>query len=439
MVNQDELKSLSSKESEVYILKVMYNQPSSIVEISQSLKNEDFFNYENRELFGAIKRISIGGEVSSEAIMSLLQTSRPQTYDLFKSWGGAPVLENYLRDKMPSNPSVSEHIKLIKSLTYRREAIEVSEKIKQAAFSNNNPETNKQFDGMEDLDEMVKEYTNSLSIQGDSKVLDSPVSNGLDELIDEIMRGDSGLNGISFGNRLPKLNYMFKNLQPTRLIAMVADAKAGKSSLMSDIAIAVAEKGIPILYLDSELSVVEYQIRMLSKLANVEQDEIRSGEFAKNETLKQRVLEAKEKLKNLPFYWINSNYMSNNELESVVKLYQLKHNIQLVIWDYLKADETDGRVDKIVEAKATLAKEKIAKQCNIPVLTAVQKNPNTGRATDSYGIYRIADLIFDWSKCDKDEIHQGTHKARMIMCRYGDHQGTIYFNMDGGKQQIKEW
>lgn len=63
----------------------------------------------------------------------------------------------------------------------------------------------------------------------------------------------------------------------------------------------------------------------------------------------------------LPLYYFNANMMDNSKLESKVKELQLKHNIQLFVYDYVKiqSHEIDsGRTDLIMAAKIDTLKEK---------------------------------------------------------------------------------
>jgi len=434
------MSELHSFSTERYILKSMYNRPKTIVEISQKLKPKDFYFYPYRILFTAIKRLSMEGDVTPDGIMTLLESENREGYNAIKGIGGSDAIESELGDfSFPENPSVQEHISIMQSLSYRRSVVEASELIKNMAETNINPTKDEQFENMEDLDNSIKESINSLSLSIVDNQLNQHASDGLEELLDMIIEKDESVMGISISHEYPKLNAMLKRLQPAKLIAMIADAKTGKSTLMLDVAWIVSKMGIPVLFGDSELSREEWQIRLLSKITGMSQDKIRTGGFVGKKSEEKEVKDALKKIKDSPLYWINTNYMSESVLESTVKMYQMRHGIELFVWDYIKTEVQDGRVDKDLDAKINMAKEKIAKDCNIPVFTALQMNPNTKRATDSYGIYRIADLIFNWYKLGPDEKYKGTHKAKMVMCRYGNYEDEIYFHVNGAKQEITEW
>lgn len=408
---------------ERYMLKCMYNAPTSIVEIAQNLKASDFSNSAYRYLFGAIKHISLYGDVTCHTIMQHFESKNRDAYDFFKAKGGALAIEKVLKDDtIPENPQIEEQITELKQLSYRRKAVDVAGKIKLYAEHNGDIESGITFEDVEVLDEKIKEAVYSLAESLRSKERISTIGSMVDHLKNEIAQGatmgiDLGYYTDEKGNRvpyMPKLNKAIKRLRDGALYVFGAPEKVGKSTFMLEVAWHCASRlGIPVGFGDTEMTTEEVLLRLCSKVSQVEEDKIADNLMSPEE--EARVEEAWEYIKGVPFYHFNVNLMTNSELESRVKLLQLQYGIRLFVYDYVKvqAHEAEkGRTDLILASKLDTLKEKICKQCQIPVITSGQMYPRN--ANDERGKYnkfcetshfaKLGDVICRLDKVSDDDM-----------------------------------
>lgn len=420
------MSNIANQNIEKYIVKCMFNAPASIIEIAQNLKKDDFTHFLYRSLFIAIKRLAVDGNVSAESIMSFFAMKNEDAHEVLKQKGGARVIENTLRDStLGENPSVTEQIKELKSLTYRRNALQVADKIKAYAETNFNPDTNEEFEDIEILDEKIKEnvYTLAEGLNTGGKV--ESIGSAVDQLRAEIMSGETmGIDISAIG--YPKLNKMIKRLRNGGLFVFGAPEKTGKSTFMLDIAWKVAsEMGISVGYADTEMTTEEVLLRIISKMSGIEEDRIADNLLDPHE---QKVIDAYwEKIKTIKFYHFNANEMTNSELESRVKNLQLKYGIQLFVYDYVKVmyHETGlARPDLILAGKLDTLKEKICKQCNIPVITSGQMYPRTdergnlNKFAETSHFTKLADVICRLDRSDPEDPNMmGTHYIELITGR----------------------
>ena len=422
---------ITNQTLERYILKCMYNAPTSIVEISQSLKAVDFSYPAHRYLFVAIKHISVYGDVTCHTIMQHLEAKNHEAYEFFKSRGGALAIEKVLLDEtIPENPQIEEQITELKQLTYRRKAVDVAGKIKLYAEHNGDIESGVYFEDIEELDEKIKEVVYSLADSLRSKEKIVPIGNAIDNLRAEIAQGAT--MGIDLGYYeengkrvpyMPKLNKAIKRLRDGALYVFGAPEKVGKSTFMLEIAWHCASRlNIPVGYSDTEMTTEEVLLRLCSKVSGVEEDKIADNFLTASEA--ELVNDAWEHIKTVPFYHFNANLMTNSELESRVKLLQLQHGIRLFVYDYVKiqAHEAEkGRTDLILASKLDTLKEKICKQCQIPVITSGQMYPKN--ANDERGKYnkfcetshftKLADVI-----CRLDRVTDEDMDMDLIGCSH---------------------
>ncbi|ARW41732.1 MULTISPECIES: DnaB-like helicase C-terminal domain-containing protein [Bacillus] len=415
---------LYSESVEKYIVKVMYNRPSSIVELAQALQPSDFYFVPFRYLFTAIKHLSLKGDVTAEGIMTFLETENREAFSVLQGIGGAPTIEAELRDfSLPKSPAVKDQVAVIKSLAYRRNAVNIAEKIKQSAETNIDHEMNRQFADVEELDNRIKEMTYSLAdnlnMDDDVQQIGKSVSKVKESIKSKEFRG------IDISFLYPKTNALIKRLRNKALYVFGAPEKVGKSTWMTDLGWNIADKlGVPVAYGDTEMTEEEQLIRICSKISGVEEDKISDDTLTPEE--EQRVEEAWKRIEQVPFYHFNANELTNNELESKVKLLQLKHGIGLFIYDYVKIQSHEaekGRLDMIMASKIDTLKEKIAKQCDIPVITSGQMyhlhvTDGKHKFAETSHFTKLADVICRLDHRDPTNPEQfGTHYIELIMGR----------------------
>lgn len=443
------MEELFSATAEQYIIRCMFNRPNTVIEIVQNLKSQDFFYQATRYLFIAIKQLSGDGDISSEGIMTFLESRNHEAYLTIKGYGGAGWIEKTFKDDtLPASPSVKEQMKIIKSFTYRRNAVEVAEKIKTFAQSNIDIEKNKEFENVEDLDEKIKEVTYSLAenISNDTEV--EVIGNGIDSLLAEIRSGE--IQGIDIGFLYPKLNKIIKRLRNGTLTVIGAPEKVGKSTIMLDIAWNVAYKlGLPVAYCDTEMTSEETLLRILSKISGIPEDDIVNNNLSDQEI---KIVDAYcQEMKKVKFFHFNVNDMTNAEVESKVKLLQLKHDIRLLVYDYCKIQSHEvekGRPDLILASKIDMLKERIAKQCNIPVITSGQMYPRNdergkiNKFCETSHFTKLADNIMRLDRTDPNDVNKvGTHYIEIVTgrkIRVDDVGKQIEFDFDMSKHKITE-
>ena len=109
--------------------------------------------------------------------------------------------------------------------------------------------------------------------------------------------------------------------------------------------------GIPVLMLDSEMSKEDHYHRMLADISGVTINEIATGKFAESPASHQKVSEAAQVLKDMPYDYASIAGKSFDNIMSIMRkwVYQTvgfdesgKTNDCLIIYDYLKLMTSDG-------------------------------------------------------------------------------------------------
>ena len=112
-----------------------------------------------------------------------------------------------------------------------------------------------------------------------------------------------------------------------------------------------SEENIPVLVLDTEMSKEDHYNRILANLSGVEINRIASGRFTENEIEKEKVYQAAEKLKNIPYHYISIAGESFENILSQMRKWVYQHvgfdengrtKDCLVVYDYLKLMGSEG-------------------------------------------------------------------------------------------------
>jgi replicative DNA helicase len=247
-----------------------------------------------------------------------------------------------------------------------------------------------------------------LNLMQNDDVSDDPedIFLNMDLYVDKILNNKVDMIGLSTG--FPILDDRIDGLVNGTLNIIAAFKKGGKSACCMNIALHVAFKlGIPILYIDTEMSTEQNYSRILSRLTKIPEKRIKRGNLTDAE--KELVVLAAKILKNKEKYY--HKYMPGFTIEAVVALikkYHTKYGIGLVIFDYIKSgSQEDFSTIKEYQllGNTTIALKDISGILNIPILAAVQR-ARSGDIADSDRIARYGDTIIVLEEKTKEEIEK---------------------------------
>lgn len=199
------------------------------------------------------------------------------------------------------------------------------------------------------IEEPLLEATGDI-YQSSSKKTET-LGEGLDEYLDFVANNVSDFIGIPSG--FPAYDAAIGGGFRRKCVDLIAARpKVGKSMFGDAVALHVAsEENIPVLVLDTEMSKEDHYNRILANLSGVEINRIASGRFTENEIEKEKVYQAAEKLKNIPYHYISIAGESFENILSQMRKWVYQHvgfdengrtKDCLVIYDYLKLMGSEG-------------------------------------------------------------------------------------------------
>jgi replicative DNA helicase len=408
------------------VIRAIFTNNANLINVASKLDVADFTYKPFRIIYNAIKRLAASATViNGDSIMAFLESRAPGNYKEMVEIGGAAWIDALYDSTYEGIVNLDEHIQAILTASFNRKLYDTAVQMYNLSQTPDDVDTKL---------ELANQYMYNLMLST-VKQKDTPnIGHDIDGLIEQLKSGDESVYGIDISKYRPKLNAFLKRLQPGKTIIFNANAKAGKSTLMWDIAWVLAgQMGIPVAIADTELNRDEVQLRLLSKLTGYRQDDLRNPEFVQNfHTIIER---AAQYIKQVPIYRFDASTMSNQEVETKVKLLQIQKGIKAFIWDHPKEDEAEGRLDKKIGQKILTLKNRIANDCGIWTCAPMQRNENTGRVADSYEPYRLADAVITFEEVD-DGI--ATHKLTVELSRYMPKGTSMFLKIDLDKQQVIE-
>ena len=291
---------------------------------------EDFPEDFHRIIFGSIDQLFKKDAKKIEIIDIENYLSRyKKYYKIFEVNNGIEYLEQAIE---LCNPETFEYnCNRIKKFTLLRKLEENGFSIKPI-YDEDDENKLINFDKMT-IGEIIDFYNSRISsiestfIQVDEG---SHISNGVDELLEELENNpvigyDCGINA---------LNYYLYGLRKKYYIFSAASG-IGKTRYLIFSSLKLGfEQNIPTLFISTELPIDEIQTIMLAYIAKVEERKILTNTLNPDE--RQKVKEAKEKLKQSNIYISYLPDFDLQKLEHLIKKYILKQKIEFCIFDYIK-------------------------------------------------------------------------------------------------------
>ncbi len=310
--------------------------------------------------------------------------------------GGEEYLAN-LAESVSTSAHVVDHARIVKEKYYLRSLIAIATKIVESSYDQSR-------EAKEVLDEAEQ-----LIFQISTENVDGSVSS-MKELVKDTLASIEALSqrkelvtGIPSG--FHKLDELTAGLHNSDLIILAARPSMGKSAFALNICeYAAIEEKVPVAFFSLEMSKEQLAQRLLCSVARINAQNVRTGFISKEDGM--RMVRVSPKLAEAPIFIDDTPGISVMELRGKVRRLKSRHNIGLVIVDYLQLMQVGmaGRRERHQEiAEISRRLKAIAREVNIPVIALSQlsrevekrpdKRPQLSDLRESGSIEQDADLV----------------------------------------------
>ncbi|MEE8300529.1 MAG: replicative DNA helicase [Desulfatiglandales bacterium] len=376
-------------EAEQAILGSILINNDALNQVVDILSGEDFYREAHACIFEGM--LTLYNKDDPVDLITLPQVLREM--DTLERVGGTDYLAS-LVEGTSTSAGIMYHAEIVKDLSTRRNLINRCSYIAEICFQPS-------YDTEEILDlaeQSIFEIAER-NIDQNFYPLSEVVKKSFKKI--ETIRGDK-ITGISTG--FTDFDELTSGLQPSDLIIIAGRPSMGKTAFALNIAYnAALEEKIGVAVFSLEMSMLQLGIRLLGSDAMINAWKLRKGALQEDDYL--RLTDSANRLSELSLYIDDSSGLSALEIKAKARRLKKKHNISLLIIDYLQLMQskksTESRQMEISDISRSL--KALAKDLDIPVVAISQlnrkvedrpnKRPILADLRESGAIEQDADLI----------------------------------------------
>ncbi len=350
-------------ELEEVVLGAIMLEKDAIISVIDILKPESFYVDAHQKIYKAI--IDLFSKDQPIDILTVTEELRKQ--EVLNEVGG-PYYIAQLTSRVASAANIDFHARIIQQKYIQRELIRVSTEIQNQAY-----------DDSVDVNDLLDFAESQLfevaqgNIKKESVAINLVVAEAIKQ-IEEAGKREDNLSGVPSG--FTKLDAITLGWQNSDLIIVAARPSMGKTAFILSMARNMAidhKRSVAIFSL--EMSSLQLVNRLISIETELPSNRIRNGKLSIDEW---RQLESKIKpLENAPIFIDDTPGISIFELRAKCRRLKKKHDIQVIIVDYLQLmtgpPETKGNREQEVSIISRSLKG-LAKELNVPVIALSQLN-----------------------------------------------------------------
>lgn len=379
-------------EAEIAVLGSMLLDRDAIAAAIEILDEKAFYSEAHKKIYEAV--ISLFDNNEAVDIVTLIEELNKR--EILDEVGG-PAYISELASSIPTAANIGHYAKIVREKYLLRSLIGTATQIVAESYEPSG-EVEQILDRAEKLIfDITSNKQRGTEILGMKDIVRDSI-----EKIDQLYQRKENITGIATG--FHDMDIKTAGLQPSDLIILAARPSMGKSALGTSIIEHAAITGkIPCAFFSLEMSKEQLAQRMLCSIAGVNAQKVRTGFFSQADWPK--LVEAAGKLSDAPIYIDDTPAISALELRAKARRLKAKHDIQLVIVDYLQLMRgpggADNRQQEISEISRSL--KALARELNVAVIAISQlsraveqrqdKRPQLSDLRESGAIEQDADVV----------------------------------------------
>ena len=358
-------------ELEEVVLGACMLEKDAYMNVCDILVPDSFYEPVNQKIFQAITTLGL----NQRPIDMMTVTEQLRQEGTLEEVGGAIHITE-LTARVYSAANVEYHARIIAQKYLARRLISFAAQIETKAFDQSN-----------DVDDLLQEAEGQLfdisQTQLKREVMQiDPVINLALEQIQIAANNESGLSGLQTG--YTELDRMTSGWQMSDLIIIAARPAMGKTAFVLSMAKNMAvDFNIPVAIFTLEMANVQLVKRMLSNIAELEGEKIKSGQLSPEEW--DRLNSRLRNVYSAPLYLDETPGLSITELRTKARRLVREKGVKLIMIDYLQLMNATGmKLGSREQEVSTISRslKALAKELNIPIIALSQLNRSTETRED---------------------------------------------------------
>ncbi len=373
-----------AKDLEEAILGAIMLEKSAFDTVIEILKPECFYVEAHQKIYKAMQSLQI-----KNLPIDLLTVVEELKFKEELDFVGGPYAVTKLTNVVVSSANIEAHSRIVLQKFIQRELIRISGEIIGEAYE----DSTDVFDMLDTAESKLFEITNNhlrRNFDDIATVLVKTINR-----IEEMRNRQDEMTGVPTG--FPSLDRLTYGWQPTDLIILAARPSVGKTAFALNLARTAAlhpTKPTAVGFFSLEMSSSQLVQRILSAESEIWLEKIARGKLEEHE-MKQLYKKGIEKLSKAPIFIDDSAALNIFELRAKCRRLKNKHNIGIIIIDYLQlmsgsADRNSNREQEISKISRDL--KGLAKELQVPIIALSQLSREVEKRKEGNKIPQLSDL-----------------------------------------------
>jgi len=375
-----------AKDLEEAVLGAIMLEKSAFDTVVEILKPECFYTDGHQRIYRAMQ----GLQQKNQPIDILTVVEELKSREELEMVGG-PYYVTKLTNAVVSSANIEAHSRIILQKFIQRELIRISGEI----ISDSYEDSTDVFDLLDDAESKLFEITNN-HLRKNFDSIDTVLVKTV-QRIEDMRHRNEDITGVPTGfSSLDRVTYGW---QSTDLIILAARPSVGKTAFALNLARNAclhATKPTPIAFFSLEMSAGQLVQRILSAESEIWLEKIARGKLEEHE-MKQLYAKGIQRLAKAPMFIDDTAALNIFELRAKCRRLKNKHNIGMIIIDYLQLmsgsnDRNSNREQEISKISRDL--KGLAKELQVPIIALSQLSREVEKrgAKDGNKIPQLSDL-----------------------------------------------
>jgi replicative DNA helicase len=377
-----------AKDLEEAVLGAILLEKKAFDVVTELLKPECFYVDAHQRIYKAVQSLA----QKNQPIDILTVAEELRFREDLESIGGAYYLTR-LTNAVVSASHIEAHARIILQKFIQRELIRVSGEIIGESYE----DSTDVFELLDQAESKLFEITNS-NLRKNFQTIDSILVQSI-QRIEDLRNKKEDITGVPSG--FPTLDRVTFGWQNTDLIILAARPAVGKTAFALNLARNAAmhaSKPTPVAVFSLEMSAAQLVQRILSAESEIHMEKINRGNLADHE-MKQLYAKGIQRLAQAPLFIDDTPALNIFELRAKCRRLKNKHNIGMIIIDYLQLmsgtgdNRNSNREQEISNISRNL--KALAKELAVPIIALSQLSravETRGASKDGVKIPQLSDL-----------------------------------------------
>ena len=347
-------------EAEQAVLGSMLLEEEAIVQDTERLEDAAFYKDGHRKIFATLLALY----KANVPVDLVTVTDELKKRNLLEEVGGASYLAT-LTSVVPTAANCEHYCRIVKQKAILRDLIRAATHIATDCY-----EEALEPDHLLDKAEALIFDIASKKLKRDAVAMKDIIKSSI-EMIDALYQRKGAITGLPTG--FVELDQQLAGLQPAEFIVVAGRPAMGKSSFALCVAehVALIQKGGVALF-SLEMSKESLVQRMLCSHARINAHNVRTGMLSTSDW--PNLTKAAGKLSEAPIFIDDSPSLSILELRAKARRLKSRHDITLVILDYLQLMDESSRSENRQQEISVISRslKALARELNVPIIAVSQ-------------------------------------------------------------------